>query len=89
MPRKANGRADKTERASDNGMPGGATPTGGGQSANGTAGREPTEVDDLDRPGDERIPRSWRLRDERRRQPAWAAEVTTGTSRSPPAANVA
>jgi hypothetical protein len=45
MPRKANGRADKTERAGDNGMPGGATPAGGGQSANGTpAGNQPAST---------------------------------------------
>ncbi|TCN30028.1 repeat uncharacterized protein DUF346 [Kribbella orskensis] len=45
MPRKANGRADKTERAGDNGMPGGAMPSGGGQSENGTpAGYQPTST---------------------------------------------
>jgi hypothetical protein len=42
MPRKANGRADKTERVTGQGMPGGAMPTGGGQSANGSpAGNQP------------------------------------------------
>jgi len=38
MPRKANGRADKTERGTGNQMPGGAMPGGAKPSANGTPG---------------------------------------------------